>query len=165
MKHCARILDQSKCVHFVFVVKQLRLWPKKLVFHSYRCTKRGCWPHVTSDSPNVGVVFVVHCPCARIFEVPYISITIVLALCFTSNKPLLQLYQTVTNLRFEVPFEIYSVHTPEVSPHTIEHVICCFWLVLDLVLVLACSRPACSSPFHPIAKTTLFSIQETTFIL
>ena len=33
------------------------------------------------------------------------------------------------------PYEIYSVHTPEVSPHTIERVICCFWLVLDLVLV------------------------------
>ena len=33
------------------------------------------------------------------------------------------------------PYEIYSVHTPEVSPHTIECVICCFWLVLDLVLV------------------------------
>lgn len=83
MKHCARILDQSKCAHFVFVVKQLRLWPKKLVFRSYRRTKCGCWPHLTSDSPNAGVVFVVHCPyacplsvvhclCARIFEVPYI---------------------------------------------------------------------------------------------
>ena len=33
------------------------------------------------------------------------------------------------------PYEIYSVHTPEVSSHTIECVICCFWLVLDLVLV------------------------------
>ena len=65
MKHCARILDQSKCAHFVFVVKQLRLWPKKLVFRSYRRTKRGCWPHVTSDSPNAGVVFVVHCLYAR----------------------------------------------------------------------------------------------------
>ena len=32
-------------------------------------------------------------------------------------------------------YVIYSVHTPEVSPHTIECVICCFWLVLDLVLV------------------------------
>jgi hypothetical protein len=39
VKHCARILDQFKCMHFVFVVKQLRLWPKKLVFHSYRRTK------------------------------------------------------------------------------------------------------------------------------
>ena len=27
------------------------------------------------------------------------------------------------------------MHTPEVSPHTIKRVICCFWLVLDLVLV------------------------------
>ena len=33
------------------------------------------------------------------------------------------------------PYEIYSVHTSEVSPHTIERVICCFWLVVDLVLV------------------------------
>jgi hypothetical protein len=91
VKHCARILDQSKCVHFVFVVKQLRLWPKKLVFRSYRRTKRRCWPHVMSDSPNAGVVFVVHCPCVcslsivhcplsvcAHFEVPYIE---VLQLC------------------------------------------------------------------------------------
>jgi hypothetical protein len=85
VKHCARILDQFKCAHFGFVVKQLRLWPKKLVFRSYRRTKRGCWPHVTSDSPNAGVVFVVRCPCvrslsvvrcpcARVFEVPYIEV-------------------------------------------------------------------------------------------
>ena len=33
------------------------------------------------------------------------------------------------------PLKIYSVHTPEVSPHTIEHVICVFGLVLNLVLV------------------------------
>ena len=32
-------------------------------------------------------------------------------------------------------YEIHSVHTPEVSSHTIEHVICVFGLVLDLVLV------------------------------
>jgi hypothetical protein len=85
VKHCARILDQSKCTRFVFVVKQLKLWPKKLVFRSDRRTKHGCWPHVTSDSPNAGVVFVVcclcvrllsivRCLCARIFEVPYIDV-------------------------------------------------------------------------------------------
>ena len=47
------------------------------------------------------------------------------------------------------PYEIYSVHTPEVSPHTIEHVICVFlvgvrfgvgvcgfWLVPDLLSFL-----------------------------
>jgi hypothetical protein len=41
VKHCARILDQFGCTHFVFVVKQLRLWPKKLVFRSYRRTKHS----------------------------------------------------------------------------------------------------------------------------
>ena len=78
-----------------------------------------------------------------------------LALCFTSNKPLLQLYQTATKLRFEVPFEIYSVHTPEVSPHTIERVICCFWLVLDLVLVFVgfgLFQTCLQLPFSPHSK-------------
>ena len=52
------------------------------------------------------------------------------------------------------------VHTPEVSPHTIECVICDFgWCYIWCwcLWVLACSRPARSSPFHPIAKTMLFN--------
>ena len=40
-----------------------------------------------------------------------------------------------TNLKILSSYEIYFVHTPEVFPHTIEHVICVFGLVLDLVLV------------------------------
>ena len=48
----------------------------------------------------------------------------------------LQLYLTVNKPKITSSFEVYSVHTSEVSPHTIEHVICVFWLALDLVLVL-----------------------------
>ena len=36
----------------------------------------------------------------------------------------LQLYPTVDKLKVLSPYEIYSVHTPKVSPYTIEHVIC-----------------------------------------
>ena len=38
----------------------------------------------------------------------------------------LQLYPMVDKPKILSPYEIYSVHTPEVSPHTIEHVICVF---------------------------------------
>ena len=47
----------------------------------------------------------------------------------------LQLYPTVDKPKILSPYEIYFVHTPEVSPHTIEYVFCVFGLVLDLVLV------------------------------
>jgi len=47
VKHCAWILDQSKCSHFVIKSHYIsRLWLKKLVFCSHRCTRCRCWPHV-----------------------------------------------------------------------------------------------------------------------
>ena len=61
------------------------------------------------------------------------------------------------------PYEIHSVHTPEVSSHTIEHVICVFGLVLDLVLVFVgfglVPDLLSLSLFHLIAKTMLFSAE------
>jgi len=83
------------------------------------------------------------------------------ALCFTSNKHLLQLYQMVTNLRFEAPTRSILCIPQKSPPHTIECVICIFGLVLIwcwCLWVLACSRPACICPFHPIAKITLFNV-------
>ena len=107
----------------------LNLYP----FALYRAPSACCSQyHVTSDSPNAGVVFVVRCPyarplsivhcplsvCSHFWSPIYISITIVLALCFTSNKPLLQVYQTVTNLRFEVPLRSILC-IPQKSPLTL----------------------------------------------
>ena len=58
-----------------------------------------------------------------------------LALCFTSNKHLLQLYQMVTNLRFEVPARSILC-IPQKSPLTLlECVICVFEIGVGLVLV------------------------------
>ena len=63
----------------------------------------------------------------------------------------------LTNQKILSPYKIYSVHTPEVSPHTIECVICVFGLVLDLVLVfVGFGLFQICFPFHAIAKTTLF---------
>jgi len=79
----------------------------------------------------------------------------VLALCFTSNKHLLQLYQTVTNLIFEVPVRSILCIPQKSPPHTIEHVICVFEIGVDLVLVFVgfglfqiCSH----LPFSPHSK-------------
>jgi hypothetical protein len=59
----------------------------------------------------------------------------VLALCFTIIKSF-QLYLTVDKPKIiESRNKVYSVHTPEVPLTQLERVICCFWLVLDLVLV------------------------------
>jgi hypothetical protein len=59
----------------------------------------------------------------------------VLALCFTTNKTF-QLYLTVDKPKIlSLNNKVYSVHTPEVPLTQLECVICCFWLVLDLVLV------------------------------
>ena len=61
------------------------------------------------------------------------------------------------------PYEIYSVHIPEISPHTIECVFCVFGLVLNLVLVFVgfglVPDLLFLSPFHPIVKTMLFSTE------
>ena len=58
---------------------------------------------------------------------------------------------------------------PQKSPLTLlECVICVLRLVLVwcwCLWVLACSRSACASPFHPIAKITLFSGKHSLWIL
>ena len=62
-------------------------------------------------------------------------ITIVLALCFTTIIKTFQLYLTVDKPKILSLNKVYSVHTPEIPFTQLERVICCFWLVLDLVLV------------------------------
>ena len=86
------------------------------------------------------------------------------ALCFTSNKHLLQLYQTVTNLRFEVPVRSILCIPQKSLPHTIECVICVFEIGVDLVLVFVgfglfqiCSH----LPFSPHSKDhTLHQLEK-----
>ena len=58
-----------------------------------------------------------------------------LALCFTTIIKTFQLYLTVDKPKILSLNKVYSVHTPEVPLTQLERVICCFWLVLDLVLV------------------------------
>ena len=83
-------------------------------------------------------------------------------LCFTTNKHLLQLYQTVTNLILEVPVRSILC-IPQKSPsHTIEHVICVFEIGVDLVLVFVgfwhVPDLLAFAPFYPIAKIMFFNV-------
>ena len=83
--------------------------------------------------------------------------TIVLTLCFTINKTLLQFYLTVKNLRFEANTKSILCIPQNLPLTQLECVICVFDWWCWCLWVWACSRSACTSPFHPIAKTMLFT--------
>ena len=111
----------------------------------YRLTRRRCSlrsfarAHIRCLIIKVlALVILAHCLLYLwyIFEVPYKHILHLHAhFVFTSNKHLLQLYQTVTNLRFEVPARSILCIPQKSPPHTIECVICVFEIGVDLVLV------------------------------